>query len=42
VYLVANSRMLADVGCEMAPLETRVLEQINDAREEAGLAAIGG
>jgi hypothetical protein len=34
--------MLADVGYEMAPLEARVLEHINDAREEAGLAAIGG
>ena len=42
VYLVDNSRMLADVGYEMAPLEVRILEHINDAREEAGLEAIGG
>ena len=42
VYLVDNSRMLADVGYELAPLEVRVLEHINDAREEAGLEAIAG
>ena len=42
VYLVDNSRMLADVGYELAPLEVRVLEHINDAREEAGLERIGG
>ena len=42
VYRVDNSRMLADLGYEMAPLAVRVLEHINDAREEAGLAAIRG
>lgn len=41
VYLVDNSRMLADVGYEMAPLDVRVLEHINDAREEAGMEPIG-
>ena len=40
VYLVDNSRMLADVGYEMAPLSVRVREHINDAREEAGLGGI--
>ncbi len=42
VYLVDNSRMLADVGYEMAPLATRALEHINDARQEAGLELIAG
>ena len=42
IYLVDNSRMLADVGYEMAPLAVRVLEHINDAREEAGLPPISG
>lgn len=37
VYLVDNSRMLADVGYELAPLEVRVREHIEDAREEAGI-----
>ena len=37
IYLVDNSRMLADIGYELAPLEVRVLEHINDARREAGL-----
>ena len=41
IYLVDNSRMLADIGYELAPLEVRVLEHINDARAEAGLEAIG-
>ena len=41
VYLVDNSRILADVGYEMPPLSVRVLEHINDARQEAGLAPIG-
>ena len=40
VYLVDNSRMLADVGYELAPLRVRVLEHINDARQEAGLTEI--
>ncbi len=40
IYLVDNSRMLADFGYELAPLDVRVLEHINDARREAGLAAI--
>ena len=37
VYLVDNSRMLSDIGYEMAPLRVRVLEHMNDARAEAGL-----
>ena len=41
VYLVDNSRMLADVGYELAPLSVRVLDHINDARREAGMAEIG-
>ncbi len=41
VYLVDNSRMLADLGYEMAPLAARALEHINDARREAGLELIG-
>ena len=42
VYLVDNSRMLADIGYEIAPLRQRVLEHINDARAEAGIAPIAG
>ena len=42
VYLVDNSRMLADIGYEMAPLRVRILEHINDARREAGLPTIEG
>ena len=42
VYLVDNSRMLADIGYEMAPLRVRILEHINDARREANLPAIEG
>ena len=41
IYLVDNSRMLADIGYELAPLRVRILEHINDARAEAGLSAIG-
>jgi hypothetical protein len=41
VYLVDNSRMLADVGYELAPLSVRVLDHINDARREAGMVEIG-
>lgn len=37
VYLVDNSRMLSDIGYEMAPLRVRVLEHMNDARAEVGL-----
>ena len=40
IYLVDNSRMLSDIGYEIAPLRVRVLEHINDARREAGLPAI--
>ena len=36
MYLVDNSRMLPDIGHEIAPLRTRLLEHINDARREAG------
>ena len=42
IYRVDNSRMLADIGYELAPLRVRVLEHINDARAEAGMAPIGG
>ncbi len=42
VYLLDNSRMLADIGYEMPPLRVRVLEHINDARREAGLEPISG
>ena len=42
IYLVDNSRMLADIGYELAPLRVRVLEHINDARQEAGLPPIKG
>ena len=42
IYRVDNSRMLADVGYELAPLRVRILEHINDARQEAGLAPIAG
>ena len=42
IYLVDNSRMLADIGYELAPLSVRILEHINDAREEAELPAIAG
>jgi nucleoside-diphosphate-sugar epimerase len=40
VYLVDNSRMLADIGYEMPPLRMRVLDHINDARREAGMPTI--
>ena len=42
IYKVDNSRMLADIGYELAPLEVRILEHINDARQEAGLPLISG
>ena len=42
VYLVDNSRMLADIGYELAPLPVRILEHINDAKQEAGLPLISG
>ena len=42
VYLVDNSRMMADLGYELPPLRMRVLDHINDARAEAGLPAIAG
>lgn len=42
VYLLDNSRMLADIGYEMAPLRVRILEHINDARAEAGMPPIDG
>ena len=40
VYLVDNSRMMADLGYELPPLRMRVLDHINDARAEAGLEPI--
>jgi len=40
IYLVDNSRMLADIGYEIAPLEVRIRDHINDARQEAGLKPI--
>jgi len=42
VYNLDNSRMLADLGYEIAPLRQRILDHINDARTEAGLDAISG
>ena len=42
IYMVDNSRMLADIGYELAPLRVRILEHINDARREAGMTPIGG
>ena len=42
VYVVDNSRMLADIGYELAPLSVRILEHANDARAEAGLPPICG
>ncbi len=36
IYLVDNSRMLADIGYEIAPLDVRIQEHIDDARNEAG------
>lgn len=40
IYRVDSSRMLADIGYEIAPLETRIRQHINDARQEAGLPPI--
>ncbi|MCH2317215.1 MAG: NAD(P)-dependent oxidoreductase [SAR202 cluster bacterium] len=40
VYLVDNSRMLADIGYELAPLSLRIKEHINDARREAGMPSV--
>jgi nucleoside-diphosphate-sugar epimerase len=40
VYNVDNSRMLADIGYEIAPLRQRILDHINDARAEAGMEPI--
>ena len=37
IYLVDNSRMLADIGYEIAPLDARLQEHIDDARREAGI-----
>ena len=42
IYRVDNSRMLSDVGYELAPLRARILEHINDARAEAGMEPISG
>ena len=42
VYNVDNSRMLADIGYEIAPLRQRILDHINDARTEAGMDALIG
>ena len=42
VYLVDNSRMLADIGYEIAPLRQRILDHINDARAEAGMEPLEG
>ena len=40
IYLVDNSRMLRDIGYEMPPLKARVLDHINEARQEAGLELV--
>ena len=37
VYLVDNSRMLRDIGYELAPLRQRILDHVNAARAEAAL-----
>ena len=42
VYNVDNSRMLADIGYEIAPLRQRILDHINDARAEAGMDPLSG
>ena len=42
VYNVDNSRMLADIGYEIAPLRQRILDHINDARTEAGMDLLSG
>ncbi len=42
VYNLDSSRMLADLGYEIAPLRQRILDHINDARTEAGLDTING
>ena len=42
VYNLDNSRMLADIGYEIAPLRQRILDHINDARTEAGMDIIAG
>ena len=42
VYLVDNSRMLADLGYELPPLPHRIRDHINDARAEANLAPLPG
>ena len=42
VYLVDNSRMLADLGYELPPLTHRIRDHINDARAEANLAPLPG
>ena len=40
VCLVDSSRMLADVGYEIAPPRTRPPDRIDDARRERGLAPV--
>ena len=40
VYNVDNSRMLADINYEIAPLRQRILDHINDARNDAGMQTI--
>ena len=42
VYNVDNSRMLADIGYEIAPLRQRILDHINDARNEVGMQTLQG
>ena len=42
VYNVENSRRLADIGYEIAPLRQRILDHINDARNEAGMETLTG
>ena len=37
VYLVDDSRMLADIRYTLPPLRQRVLDHVNTARAEAGL-----
>ena len=40
VYCVDNTRMLRDIGYELPPLRLRVLDHINAARHQVGLATL--
>lgn len=40
VYLLDNSRLRSELDFSLPPIETRVLDHINEARREAGLATL--